>query len=229
MHKCTNDLNDLQATVSFLVSIIRERLNSAVFINKHKRKSTDFTRNCFFCFRTTCVMLLQKTLKSVQLHIHSLAHALEAHQLKSVKTRVTAAAWTRARAKLKHSAFIELNEEILLKQFYCREQSIERFQGKRLLAIDGSVIALPSSPAIFEKFGEEKATNQTDGFVKSYAQAQCSVLYDLLNHLALKSQLSPYRTSELSQAQSLCSVSAGPGDIIIADRGAMLAQHLCPA
>lgn len=107
--------------------MIRERLNSTAFINKHQRKSKDFTRNCFFCFRTTCVMLLQKTLKSVQLHIHSLAHALEVHQLKSVETTVTAAAWTRARAKLKHSAFIELNKEILLRQFYSGEQSIERF------------------------------------------------------------------------------------------------------
>ena len=49
-------------------------------------------------------MLLQKTLKPVQLHIHSLAHALEANKLKCVETAVTAAAWTRARAKLKHSA-----------------------------------------------------------------------------------------------------------------------------
>jgi hypothetical protein len=199
-----------------------------VFINKHKRERTDFTRNRFFCFRTTCVMLLQKTLKSVQLHIHALAHALEVNELKSVETAVTAGAWTRARAKLKHSAFIELNEEILLKQFYCAGQSVKRFQGRRLLAIDGSVIALPSSPAIFEEFGKEKATNQKDGFVQSYAQAQCSVLYDLLNHLALKAQLSPYRTSELCQAQSLCTATVGSGDIVIADRGAMPAQHLCP-
>ena len=213
-----NDSNNLQINVFFLVSMIRERLNSRVFINKHKRKSTDFTRNCFFCFRTTCVMLLQKTLKSVQLHIHSLAHALEASKLKSVDTVVTAGAWTRARAKLKHSAFIELNEEILPEQFYSGEQSIERFQDRRLPAIDGSVIALPSSPSIFKEFGEEKATNQKDGFVQSYAQAQCSVLYDLLNNLALKAQLSSYRTSELSQAKDLVSAAA-PGDIIIADRG----------
>ena len=214
-----NDTNDFQANAYLLVHMIRERLNSTAFINKHKSKSSDFTRNCFFCFRTTCVMLLQKTLKSVQLHIHALAHALEVNQLKSVETTVTAGAWTRARAKLQHSAFIELNEEILLGKFYSQAQSVERFQDKRLLAIDGSVIALPSSSAIFEEFGEEKATNQKDGFVQSYAQAQCSVLYDLLNHLALKAQLSPYRTSELCQAQSLCTARVGADDIVIADRG----------
>ena len=131
---------------------------------------------------------------------------------------VTAGAWTRARAKLKHSAFIELNEEILLKDFYGAEQ-VERFQGRRLLAIDGSVIALPSSPVILEKFGEETVTNQNEDFVQSYAQAQCSVLYDLLNHLSLKAELSPYRTSELSQANSLCASAAKAGDIILADRG----------
>jgi len=56
-------------------------------------------------------MLLQKTLKSVQLHIHSLAHALDQRE-GTAHTAVTAGAWTRARAKLKHSAFIELNEAI---------------------------------------------------------------------------------------------------------------------
>jgi len=131
---------------------------------------------------------------------------------------VTAGAWTRARAKLKHSAFIELNEEDLIKPFY-ENSDIESFKGRRLLAIDGSVIALPSSPAIFEAFGEEKATNQKEGFSQSYAQAQCSVLYDLLNHLSLKAKLSAYRTSELSQARDLCAQAACQGDIIIADRG----------
>ena len=112
-------------------------------------------------------MLLQKTLKSVQLHIHSVAHALEGFGMEG-GAAVTAGAWTRARAKLKHSAFIELNEEILLKDFYGAEQ-VERFQGRRLLAIDGSVIALPSSPVILEKFGEETVTNQNEDFVQSYA------------------------------------------------------------
>lgn len=162
-------------------------------------------------------MVMQKTLKSIQLHIHSLAHALESAG-NTVGKAVTAGAWTRARAKLKHSAFIELNEKVLLPQFY-QGSPIERFKGRRLLAIDGSVIALPSSPAIFEEFGEEKATNQKEGFCQSYAQAQCSVLYDLLNHLSLKAKLNAYRTSELSQARDLCAQAACEGDIIVADRG----------
>ena len=128
-------------------------------------------------------MLLQKTLKSVQLHIHSLAHALETQKIKSFKDAVTAGAWTRARAKLKHSAFIDLNEDVLLQHFYSGTQEVKRFQNRRLLAIDGSVIALPSNPSIFKEFGEEKATNPKDGFVQSYTQAQSSVLYDLLNNL----------------------------------------------
>ena len=162
-------------------------------------------------------MLLQKTLKSVQLHIHSLAHALDQRET-TTHTAVTAGAWTRARAKLKHSAFIELNETILVNDFYATAQ-VERFKGRRLLAIDGSVIALPSNPAIFKEFGKEKVTNQKKGFEKSYAQAQCSVLYDLLNHISIKAELGPYRTSELSQAQSLCSAALRAGDITIADRG----------
>ncbi len=162
-------------------------------------------------------MILQKTLKSIQLHIHSLSHAFENLGIKAQS--VTAGAWTRSRAKLKHSAFIELNETVLLEQFYQQTSQVKRFKGRRLLAIDGSVIALPSSQSIFEEFGEEKVTNQKEGYVQSYAQGQCSVLYDLLNHLSLKAELEAYRTSELSQASKLFDAVKCEGDVVIADRG----------
>jgi hypothetical protein len=86
-------------------------------MNRNKSSPKAFTRKRFFCFQTSCVRVLQKTLKSIQLHIHSLAHLLERDAARSGKT-VTAGAWTRAPAKLKHSAFIELNEEGLIKPFY---------------------------------------------------------------------------------------------------------------
>ena len=169
-------------------------------------------------------MILQKTLKSIQLHLHSLSHALENLGIK--KRAVTAGAWTRSRAKLKHSAFIELNETILLEQFYQDGSEVERFKGKRLLAIDGSVIALPSSQSIFEEFGEEKVTNQKEGYSRSYAQGQCSVLYDLLNHLSLQAELGAYRTSELSQASKLFDTVDCKGDVVIADRGCASAPFM---
>ena len=163
-------------------------------------------------------MILHKTLKSIQLHIHSLSHAFENLGIKKAQS-VTAGAWTRSRAKLKHSAFIELNEAVLLEQFYQQACQVKRFKGRRLLAIDGSVIALPCSQSIFEEFGQEKATNQKQGYVQSYAQGQCSVLYDLLNHLSLKAELEAYRTSELSQASKLFDAVKCQGDVVIADRG----------
>lgn len=212
-----NDSKDPSILSFVLVRAIKNRIHSDGFMKRHRRDEKAFTRKRFFCFRTTCVMVLQKTLKSVQLHLHALAHAMEVAG--ETKARCpTAGAWTRARAKLRHTAFVELNEEILLKNFY-DDGKVERFEGRRLLAIDGSVIALPSSQAIFETFGEEKVTNQKDGFVQSYAQAQCTVVYDLLNRLSLKAALEPYRTSELSQARDLLPSVLRTGDIVIADRG----------
>ena len=162
-------------------------------------------------------MVLQKTLKSVQLHLHALMRSLEDTQ-ETTRGSVTAGAWTRARAKLRHTAFIELNEEVLLKEFY-RSDAIELFQGRRLLAIDGSVIALPSSQGVFSVFGEQKAGNQNEGYSKSYAQGQCGVVYDVLNNLALKARLDAYGTSELSQARDLLPLALRKGDIVTADRG----------
>lgn len=185
-------------------------------MNRHKSKSQAFTRKRFFKFEIVCVMLLQKTLKSIQLHLHALTHQLELLGGKAINS-VSSGAWTRARAKLKHTAFIELNEAVILKEFY-RSNLVRRFKGYRLLGIDGSVVALPPSQAIFEQFGQETSSNQNADCSKTYAQAQCSVLYDLLNQLSLKACFEPYRTSEVSQAQKLCE-SLKPKDIVLADRG----------
>ncbi len=186
------------------------------FMKRHKTTEAAFSRKRFFRFELVCVMLLQKTLKSIQLHIHALAHQIDLLG-KANSASVTAGAWTKARAKLKHTAFIELNEELIIKQFY-ESNSGDRFKGRRLLAIDGSVIGLPQSDVIFEHFGRQTVTNQNPEFSEIYAQAQCCVLYDVLNKLAIKAKLDPYRTSEMSQAAALCECLK-PGDIVVMDRG----------
>lgn len=215
----TNDSKDSSIRAIALVKSIHNKLSSKAFMQRHRINKKAFTRKRFFCFRTTCVMILQKTLKSVQLHIHALAHALEQAD-GNARECVTAGAWTRARSKLKHTAFIELNKEVLLDNFYHESnKGIKLFKGRRMLAIDGSVIALPSSKVIFEAFGEEKVTNQNEGFEQSYAQAQCSILFDLLNNLSVNATLGPYRTSELAQARDLFPGVLKEGDIVIADRG----------
>ena len=49
---------------------------------------------------------------------------------------VTASAYSQARYKLKHSAFIELNQKAVVDTLYV-DDDYQRFWGYRLLAVDG--------------------------------------------------------------------------------------------
>ena len=65
---------------------------------------------------------------------------------------VTASAYSQARYKLKHTAFIELNQDAVVQTQY-GDGDYLRFWGFRLLAIDGSRITLPDNQAMREEFG----------------------------------------------------------------------------
>jgi hypothetical protein len=59
------------------------------------------------------------------------------------KKSVSTAAFCEARMKLSHQAFIELNDDLV--QTFYEAATIDKWQGHRLLAVDGSVTQLPIS------------------------------------------------------------------------------------
>tara|TARA_B100000809_G_scaffold196718_1_gene196256 strand:- start:1877 stop:2122 length:246 start_codon:yes stop_codon:yes gene_type:complete len=78
--------------------------------------------------------------------------------------------------KLSHQAFIELNDD-LVKVFY-ESTTIDKWQGHRLLAVDGSVTQLPISDKLLEHFG--KARPQA-----AIPHVRLSQLYDVKNNITL--------------------------------------------
>jgi hypothetical protein len=98
---------------------------------------------------------------------------------------VTAAAFSQARKRIRHTAFIELNEQAIVSVMY-REGEYLRYKGFRVLAIDGSKIRLPETEEINQEFGQVAYTNgQNEESKGSHTYAQGSVLYDVLNHIAV--------------------------------------------
>jgi hypothetical protein len=133
---------------------------------------------------------------------------------------VTPGGWTQARAKLAHTAFIELNQEVLLPCFYAPEQAEHRrdWRGHRLLGCDGSLLRLPSHPQVVETFGALAVTNHLGDTGTRYTPARLSVLYDLLNHLGLDARLAPVAQGEVDLvAAQLGRVEKN--DVLIWDRG----------
>ncbi len=65
---------------------------------------------------------------------------------------VTGSAYSQARYKLKHTAFIELNQKAVVETLYA-DTEYQRFWGYRILAVDGSKIRLPDNEAARDTFG----------------------------------------------------------------------------
>jgi hypothetical protein len=133
---------------------------------------------------------------------------------------VTAGAWSQARAKLRHTAFIELNEGAVLASCYAPDNAapVRRWRGHRLCASDGSLVQRPESAALGQQFGWEATANGRGPGAVRHVQARASVYYDLLNPLALEARLEPGRTAE----RALGAVHLGavrPGDVVLTDRG----------
>jgi len=200
-----------------VVEQVRARISAADFCARHRRCTGDFTRERILNFTVVMLLLLQKTTRSVQRHLHSCFHQLG---LPPDGRGVTPGAWTQARAKLSHTAFIELNQEVLLPCFYAPEQAAHRrlWRGHRLLGCDGSLLRLPSHPGVFAEFGQQATANEHGPTGTVYAPARLSVLYDLLNHIGLDARLGPVAQSEVELVMAQLE-RVERNDVMIRDRG----------
>jgi len=199
------------------IGLLRARIYAVEFCARHRRGTNDFTRQRVLTFPVVMLLLLQKTTKSIQRHLHSFFHQLWPQPQ---ERSVTPSGWTQARAKLSHSAFIELNQEVLLPCFYAPEQSPHRrhWRGHRLLGVDGSLLRLPSHPEVFEMFGSVAVANHLGPTGTTYAPARLSVLYDLLNRIGLDARLESVAQSEVEVAAAQLG-HVEKGDVLIWDRG----------
>src|SRR5713101_2322330 len=104
-------LESIPTYLTTLVELLRTRLHDAQFIARHRVRPEDFTRQRQLTFPVVMLFVLQKTVKSIQRHLHEFLSELAGE---AVFEPVTAGAFTHARAKLKHTAFIELNQQVVL-------------------------------------------------------------------------------------------------------------------
>ena len=142
----------LQNRALTLIEQLRHRLVEPSFCGRHRRRDGDFTRQCMLTFPVLMLLLLQKSLKSLQAHVHEFLGQLADG---SGWPKLSGGALTHARAKLRASAFVELNTAAVLATVYGREHAalVQRWRGHRLLGVDSSLWRLPSHPAVGEKFG----------------------------------------------------------------------------
>jgi len=132
------------------------------------------------------VLQLRLMLSSLQRNLEELLEAIDGPQ----EAFVTASALSQARAKLRHTAFIELNE-LCVREFYAKCPCVRRWRGFVVMAVDGSTVALPRNLALASAFGGMKPH-------KGDFRPKARVLerYDVLNHVSLQALIAPYKKGE---------------------------------
>lgn len=198
-----------------LLAALRQQLIQPGLRARYRRRPQDFSRECVLTFPVLMLFLLQKSLKSLQGRLHEFFWQLAGTDAPTA----SAGALTHARAKLLPGAFIELNQTAVLATVYGPEYGpwARRWRGHRLSGIDSSLFRLPDSAGLRAHFGVVQCANH-HGDNQRYPEARVSVLYDLLNEVALDARLAPSRHAETELAlEHLAHVQ--PGDLLVTDRG----------
>ena len=209
-HNCS-----LQNRALALIEQLRQRLVEPGFWSRHRRRERDFTRQCVLTFPVLLLVLLQKSLKSLQAHLQEFLGELADG---TAPLQLSGGALTHARAKLRATAFIELNAPVLAAVYGPEHAAlVQRWRGHRLLSVDSSLVRLPRHAAVGEKFGWVQCANH-HGPQERYPQGRVSVLYDVLNQIGLEGRLAGSTVAETELAHApLAAVQ--PGDVLLNDRG----------
>jgi len=199
-----------------LIEGLRRPLLDPVFWSRHRRRASDFTRECVLTFPVLMLLLLQKSLKSLQAHVQEFFWQLGQGP---AGLKLSGGALTHARAKLCASAFIELNESAVLATVYGAEHAalVQGWHGHRLLSVDSSLMRLPGSAGVGKAFGWVQNANH-HGVLERYPQGRVSVLYDVLNQVGLEASLVGSAVAETELAQQHLG-AVRPGDVLLTDRG----------
>lgn len=110
------------------------------------------------------------------------------------ENKVSKGAFSQARQKLKHEAFIELDKDQI--DYFYGTTDYKKWNGFRLIAIDGSTSRLPNSEAIKKEYGVADISETSAPIILS----RLSQAYDMLNHLTIDAQFSSYHNNEHEMA-----------------------------
>jgi len=192
-----------------LCTTLKNIFHSESFINRHKTAPHHFTRFRLLPFPSLILFMINLLKCSIQTELDSFFQIL--HHTDAPIRILTKAAFTKARAKFRYQAFVELNQHLI--QYFESHFPLRTWHGLRLLAIDGTTLTLPKNDDTLEHFDDLPTISH-----HKRPMARASQLYDLLNRITLHASLDAYRVDERDLA-----LSHGPylreNDLLLLDRG----------
>lgn len=186
-------------------------MSEPTFKASHRTAAKYFSRERILTFPLMLLLILRKSAKSLQVVLNEFFNQLQSGL-------VSKSAFSQARSHLRHTAFIELNQRGLVEVYY-GDGEYQRYWGFRVLAIDGSKVILPDNLAVYAEFGTVKRPSGRAGQAGSgqYSYALASVVYDVLNGIALDSRLGDTKAYEIDLAEQHLAATE-PDDLLVCDR-----------
>jgi hypothetical protein len=165
-----------------------------------------FTRKRRLGAKRLLHLILLRVYHSLQLVIDGYYEAIE-------QVEVSKQAFSKSRKNL-NPEFVRSFAD-MTSRLAAEDEAAALYGGQRLIAIDGSDVALENSTELKEAFG-------CSGPNRSAATAQCSLAFDPLNHTIYDCRLDRYETDERTLAKAhvarLLELGLG-GSILLFDRG----------
>ncbi len=179
-----------------MLTAVRSIINNVKFKETHRQSDKHFVRQRVLTFPIMILLLLQKGSRSLQLLLNEFIN------IKLPEITVTGGAFTKARKKFKHTAFVELNQAAIVDVMYA-DGDYETYKGHRVLAVDGSKVLLPNTQDVIDEFGTIKYSNGSQHKHKvegERAYGLASVMYDVLNNVAIDATLAYAKAYEIDLA-----------------------------
>jgi hypothetical protein len=193
-----------------LIGVLKNLVLSKDFCLRHKENQKDFTRARSLPFHELIFFLMNMNNSSYQSELDKYFKVVR--HLEVAERIIYKGSLSKARAKLKYEAFVELNDKML--QHYYTNFSFETWCGFNLLAVDGTMLRVPEEKRIINHFGVWNSNKGKNPCPK----ARASQMFDVLNKVTLDAIISPKSEGERELA-ALHFLKLQPEDLILMDRG----------
>jgi hypothetical protein len=171
----------IQVLQSFLNDVVEDPTIRSLF----SKKASDFSRNRKLPLIKIIGMLINLPKRSLSIELQSFFESLGQPGLGCTK-----GAFSLQRTKLK-PIFFRIWNDFLIKSFYTfYDNNVKRWEGFRLLAVDGSNVSMINVPEVLSHFGS--ADNQFGGV----AMGRAMQIHDVLNDLTVWGDIFPRSKSE---------------------------------
>jgi hypothetical protein len=182
-------------------------IDSPEYLDGSKSNPQDFTRKRKMPFPDLIRFMLTRRKGSTQNELEGFFDAIE------VERSMTQQAFSEARLKVKDTAFSKLFYAMAALPY---DGYYDTWMGYRVLAIDGSKLALPDIELLGQIYG-------TMGADSSSPTAQASICYDVLNKVVVDALIEPLKMDERSLAlehiKNLDKSRRLDKELVIGDRG----------